>query len=61
MRSKKTPATSGTPVDKPYVIEIIEDNSFKIDRSLNSDRFRLATGYEAPNWPELIDLMHAYK
>lgn len=42
-------------------IEIIEDNSFKIDRSLNSDRFRLATGYEAPNWPELIDLMHAYK
>jgi hypothetical protein len=26
MRSKKTPATSGTPVDKPYVIEIIEDN-----------------------------------
>jgi dTDP-4-dehydrorhamnose reductase len=42
-------------------IEIIRDNSFRIDRSLNSKRFRLATGYEPPAWPELIKLMHAYK
>lgn len=42
-------------------IEIIRDDSFRIDRSLNSDRFRLATGYEPPSWPELIKLMHAYK
>ena len=42
-------------------IEIIRDDSFRIDRSLNSDRFRLATGYEPPAWPELIQLMHAYK
>jgi dTDP-4-dehydrorhamnose reductase len=42
-------------------IEIIQDDSFRIDRSLNSDRFRLATGYEPPAWPELIKLMHAYK
>ena len=42
-------------------IEIIRDDSFRIDRSLNSDRFRLATGYEPPAWPELIKLMHAYK
>ncbi|QWD62368.1 SDR family oxidoreductase [Polynucleobacter sp. MWH-UH25E] len=42
-------------------IEIIRDDSFRIDRSLNSDRFRLATGYEPPEWPELIKLMHAYQ
>jgi len=42
-------------------IEIIQDDSFRIDRSLNSDRFRLATGYKPPVWPELIQLMHAYK
>ena len=42
-------------------IEIIRDESFKIDRSLNADRFRLATGYEPPAWPELIKIMHAYK
>jgi len=42
-------------------IEIIRDDSFRIDRSLNSDRFRLATGYEPPAWPELIQLMRAYK
>ncbi|QWD28828.1 SDR family oxidoreductase [Polynucleobacter paneuropaeus] len=42
-------------------IEITRDNSFRIDRSLNSDRFRLATRYEPPSWPELIKVMHAYK
>lgn len=42
-------------------IEIIQDDSFEIDRSLNADRFRLATGYEPPAWPELIKLMYAYK
>jgi dTDP-4-dehydrorhamnose reductase len=42
-------------------IEIIRDDSFRIDRSLNSDRFRMATGYEPPAWPELIQLMHAYR
>lgn len=35
-------------------IEIIPDEDFKIDRSLNSYRFREATGYISPNWPELI-------
>ncbi|MBT8582108.1 SDR family oxidoreductase [Polynucleobacter paneuropaeus] len=42
-------------------IQIIEDDTFKIDRSLNADRFKIATGYKAPEWPELIELMHAYK
>lgn len=42
-------------------IEIIRDDSFGIDRSLNANRFGLATGYEPPAWPELIKLMHANK
>ena len=42
-------------------IQIIKDDTFKIDRSLNADRFQIATGYKAPEWPELIKLMHAYK
>ncbi len=39
-------------------IEIIPNTSFKIDRSLNSDRFYEATGYRPPLWPELIKEMH---
>ncbi|MBI5890602.1 MAG: SDR family oxidoreductase [Nitrosomonadales bacterium] len=42
-------------------IDIIPDSDLVIDRSLNADRFREATGYEAPDWEEMIKLMHAYK
>lgn len=42
-------------------IEIVADDSFVIDRSLDANRFQLATGYVAPEWPELIKLMYAYK
>lgn len=42
-------------------IEIVPDDQLVIDRSLNADRFRQATGYLAPQWPELIKLMHSYK
>ena len=42
-------------------IDIIEDTSFVIDRSLDSTRFQIATGYVAPEWHELINLMHAYQ
>lgn len=38
-------------------IEIVPDDSFVIDRSLNADRFRDATGYVAPDWPALIATM----
>lgn len=31
----------------------------KVDRSLNSKRFREATGYQPAGWPELIESMHA--
>jgi dTDP-4-dehydrorhamnose reductase len=40
-------------------IEIIPDAALVIDRSLNSERFTEATGYKAPTWPQLIELMHA--
>jgi dTDP-4-dehydrorhamnose reductase len=42
-------------------IEIVHDDQFVIDRSLNAGRFQKATEYIPPEWPELIKLMHAYK
>lgn len=42
-------------------IEIVPSDKLVIDRSLNADRFREATGYVAPSWSELIELMHSYK
>lgn len=42
-------------------IEVVPEDQFVIDRSLNADRFRLATGYVAPEWPQLINLMHSYQ
>lgn len=42
-------------------IDIEPDDQLVIDRSLNADRFRQATGYEAPDWPELIKLMRSYQ
>jgi dTDP-4-dehydrorhamnose reductase len=41
-------------------VKIIPDDRVQIDRSLNSDRFRQATGYEPAAWPELIRRMHDY-
>jgi dTDP-4-dehydrorhamnose reductase len=41
------------------VIDIIRDDDFVIDRSLNSERFTQATGYQAAPWSELIRAMHA--
>lgn len=38
-------------------IDIVRDDEFVIDRSLNSTRFNQATGYRAPGWPELIQAM----
>ncbi|MBF8731382.1 SDR family oxidoreductase [Pseudomonas guariconensis] len=40
-------------------IEIRPDDALVIDRSLDGSRFREATGYVAPDWPELIRRMHA--
>jgi dTDP-4-dehydrorhamnose reductase len=42
-------------------IEIVPDEQFVIDRSLNSNRFRLATGYKPEPWPVLVNLMHDFQ
>jgi dTDP-4-dehydrorhamnose reductase len=42
-------------------IRIVPDREFVIDRSLNGERFRSATGYVAPDWPELIRRMHEFQ
>jgi dTDP-4-dehydrorhamnose reductase len=42
-------------------IDILPDDKLVIDRSLDAGRFRTATGYVAPEWPELIKSMHAYQ
>lgn len=39
-------------------IKIIADDQLKIDRSLNSDRFRQEANYSPASWPELINIMH---
>jgi dTDP-4-dehydrorhamnose reductase len=35
-------------------IALVPDDTVKIDRSLNSQRFRQATSYMPPDWPELV-------
>jgi dTDP-4-dehydrorhamnose reductase len=42
-------------------IELIPDDRDGPDRSLIAERFRQATGYVAPDWPALIDLMYSDK
>ena len=40
-------------------IDIAPDDSLRIDRSLDAGRFRAETGYVAPQWPELVRIMHS--
>ncbi|MBC8085861.1 MAG: SDR family oxidoreductase [Phycisphaerae bacterium] len=42
-------------------IEIVPDDRLVIDRSLNADRFREATGYVTPDWPALIASMRQFQ
>jgi len=39
---------------------IVPDDRVAIDRSLDGSRFREATGWRAPPWPELVRRMHAF-
>lgn len=59
---------SAEPIDKATLlrlvaqaygkeIEIENDEALIIDRSLDSSRFRQATGFEPKPWPELVDIM----
>lgn len=58
------------PVDKFRLLSLVAaqygkqigirpDDALVIDRSLNGGRFTQATGYVAPEWPELIRRMHS--
>lgn len=40
-------------------IRIEREEAFVCDRSLDSSRFRKATGYQPPPWPEMVSRMHA--
>lgn len=41
-------------------IDIQVNDDFVIDRSLDSTRFRQATGFAAPAWSDLVQRMHAF-
>jgi dTDP-4-dehydrorhamnose reductase len=40
-------------------IELVPDDAFHCDRSLNSERFRRNFGYEPPTWAQMIDELAA--
>jgi dTDP-4-dehydrorhamnose reductase len=40
---------------------ILQDDEFIIDRSLDSSRFQASTGYSPPTWVEMIRQMHSRK
>lgn len=42
-------------------LNIEADDKVAIDRSLSANRFREATGYIAPDWPELVAQMRVFK
>jgi dTDP-4-dehydrorhamnose reductase len=41
-------------------VDLIPDESFVIDRSLNSDRFRRSTGFLPESWEVMIQKMHEF-
>lgn len=41
-------------------VEIVPDDTLVIDRSLDSTRFREATGYRPPAWPDLVARMRQF-
>ncbi len=62
---------SADPIDKLSLLQLVArqygratqlvaDDTVVIDRSLDSQRFRAATGYAPPPWPELVGRMHAF-
>jgi len=63
---------AGQPISKYDLLEIVNreyekglkiepDDHLIIDRSLNASRFREATGYVAPAWPDLVAQMREFR
>lgn len=42
-------------------LRIAPDDKLQIDRSLDSERFKAATGYSAPHWPQLVAQMRVFQ
>lgn len=42
-------------------IEILPQDKFILDRSLNAEKFKLASGYVPPAWPALVEKMFQFK
>jgi dTDP-4-dehydrorhamnose reductase len=62
---------SAAPIDKYTLLKLVAkaygrdigitpNDRLVIDRSLDSGRFRAATGYAPPAWPELVQRMHDF-
>lgn len=62
---------SAEPIDKCSLLKLVadvynkdilveEDTTVKINRSLNSEKFRKETGYIPPLWPDLIKKMYEF-
>jgi dTDP-4-dehydrorhamnose reductase len=41
-------------------VELVADDGVRIDRSLDSAKFRARTGYVPPPWPTLVAKMKAF-
>jgi dTDP-4-dehydrorhamnose reductase len=63
---------SADPINKYELLELIariynkkiaikQDQEFTIDRSLNHQKFKAATGYTPKSWPQLIESMYKNK
>jgi dTDP-4-dehydrorhamnose reductase len=44
-----------------HPVEIVPESEVAIERSLNGERFRAATGFTAPSWPSMIETMAAQR
>lgn len=62
---------AGNPINKYELLQLVaktynkqiniqQDESLVIDRSLDAARFNKLTGYQPPNWSELIERMHDF-
>ena len=41
-------------------IDIVPDDNLCVNRSLSSKKFKMQTGYQAPNWTELVKIMYSF-
>ena len=42
-------------------VDLVPHDDYRIDRSLKGSKFSYATGYSAPAWRDLVELMYQYR